>query len=130
MKKSARITVHKVAKRIAVGVLFAFTLGMWGVAAARLPPPTPEEIAKKAAEAEAAKDQLAKEQAALTRVQDSVVLQYRSDLIKQGITPPAPTPVGATPISNLPKTLVDAPRNAGPHGGNTPSAEAHSGNAK
>ena len=62
--------------------------------------------------------------------QDSVAQQYRSALVQQGRTPPAPTPVEVTPVSNLPKTLVDAPRNAGPHGGTTPSAEAHSGNAK
>ena len=148
MKNSSRITAHRtshrtshrytahnvaapnVARRISMAVLFALTLGMWSVAAAKLPSPTPEETAKKAAEAESAKEKLAKEQVALTKAQDSVVQRYRSDLLNQGITPPAPTPTEMTPQANLPKTLVDAPRNAGPTGGTKPSAEAHSGNAK
>ena len=97
---------------------------------AKLPPPTPEQTAKAAAEAEKAKQQAAQEQAALTRVQDRVVGAYQSDLKSRGITPPAPTPVEPTPQANLPKTVIEPPRSTGPHGGNTQSAESHSGQAK
>ena len=101
-----------------------------GQALAKLPPLTPDELARAAMAAEQSKMQAAAEQAALTRVQDRVAEQYRRDLTARGLTPPAPTPVGPTPQANLPKTVVEPPRSAGPHGGNTPSAEAHSGNAR
>ena len=97
---------------------------------AKLPPPTPEQTAKAAAEAEKAKQQAAQQQAALARVQDQVVSTYQSDLKSRGITPPTPTPVEPTPQANLPKTVNEPPRTAGPHGGNTQSAESHSGQAK
>jgi hypothetical protein len=101
-----------------------------GAAYAKLPPPTPEQEAKAAADAETAKVQAAAEQAALTRVQDRVVATYQNDLRKRGIAPPTPTPIAPTSQANLPAKAVEPPRSAGPHGGNTPSAEAHSGNAK
>ena len=97
---------------------------------AKLPPPTPEQTEKAAAEAEKAKQQAAQEQAALTRVQDRVAGAYQSDLRSRGITPPTPTPVEPTPQANLPKTVTEPPRSAGPHGGNTQSAESHSGQAR
>jgi hypothetical protein len=96
----------------------------------RLPAPTPEQTAKAALEDEKAKQQTAQEQAALTRAQDRVVGAYQSDLKSRGITPPTPTPVEPTPQANLPKTVKEPPGTAGPHGGNTQSAESHSGNAK
>ena len=108
------------------GMLIAAAAG----AHAKLPPPTPEQTAKAAAEAEKAKQQAAQEQAALARVQDRVVGAYQSDLKSRGITPPTPTPVEPTPQGNLPKAAVEPPRSAGPHGGNTQSAESHSGQAK
>jgi hypothetical protein len=97
---------------------------------AKLPPPTPEQAAKAAADAEQAKQQAAAEQALLTRAQDRVVSAYQSNLRSRGITPPTPTPVEPTPQANLPKTVKEPPGTAGPHGGTTQSAESHSGNAK
>ena len=102
----------------------------FGTGYAKLPPPTPEQVAKAAADAETAKAQAAIEQAALTRAQDRVVADYQNDLKRRGITPPTPTPIAPTTQANLPAKAVEPPRSAGPHGGNTPSAEAHSGNAK
>ena len=113
---------------VGLGCLLATVAGEQ--AFARLPPPTPEETARAAAAAEQAKVQAAAEQAALTRVQDRVADQYRRDLTARGVTPPAPTPVEPTAQANLPKTVVEPPRSAGPHGGTTQSAEAHSGNAR
>jgi len=113
--------------RLAILLCFA---GAAGTIGAKLPPPTPEQTAKAAAEAEKAKAQAAEEQAALTRVQDRVVSAYQADLKSRGITPPTPTPVAPTPQANLPMKAVEPPRSTGPHGGNTPSAESHSGNAK
>ncbi|HEV7821928.1 MAG TPA: hypothetical protein VGO84_12175 [Burkholderiales bacterium] len=100
------------------------------VAHAKLPPPTPEQAAKAAEDSEKAKQQLAQEQAALARVQDRVVGAYQSNLKSRGIAPPTPTPVEPTPQANLPKTVVEPPRNTGPRGGTTQSAESHSGQAK
>ena len=97
---------------------------------ARLPAPTPEQTAKAALEDEKAKQQTAQEQAALARVQDRVVGVYQNDLKSRGITPPTPTPVEPTSQANLPKTVKEPPGSAGPHGGNTQSAESHSGLAK
>ena len=104
--------------------------GAFGAAYAKLPPPTPEQAAKAAAEAEAAKAQAAAEQAALTRAQDRIAAGYQNDLKRRGLVPPQPTRIETTPQANLPAKAVEPPRSAGPHGGNTPSAEAHSGNAK
>ena len=101
-----------------------------GAAQAKLPAPTPEQTAAAEATAQKAKEQAAVEQAALTRVQDRVVGAYQSDLKKRGITPPTPTPVEPTAQANLPAKAVEPSRTAGPHGGKTPSAEAHSGNAR
>lgn len=98
-------------------------------AEAKLPPPPPEAVEKAAADAAKAKEQAAIEQENLTRAQDRVAAEYRRSLQSRGITPPTPTPV-VTPQANLPSKAVEPPRSAGPHGGTTPSAEAHSGNAR
>ena len=97
---------------------------------AKLPPPTPEQIAKAEADKEKAKLQIEQEQAALTRVQDRLATEYQSNLKKRGITPPTPTPVAPTEQANLPKTVKEPARGVGPRGGTTPSAEAHSGSAR
>ena len=104
--------------------------GLAGGAHAKLPAPTPEQTAKAAAEADKAKAQAAAEQAALAREQDRVVAAYQNDLRSRGITPPTPTPVEPTSQANLPKAVIEPPHTTGPHGGNTQSAESHSGNAK
>ncbi|MDB5812362.1 MAG: hypothetical protein JWN94_4484 [Betaproteobacteria bacterium] len=111
-------------------ILIALLVAVSGTAGAKLPPPTPEEVASATAEAEQAKAQAAVEQARLTRSQDRVVSAYQAGLRKRGITPPTPTPVAQTEQKNLPMKAVEPPRSTGPHGGTTPSAESHSGNAK
>lgn len=125
-----RQLIAKAARR-AQALSFACALAAGGATAyAKLPPPTPEQAAKAAADAEIAKAQAAAEQAALARVQDRVVADYQNDLRRRGIVPPPPTPIAPTAQANLPAKAVEPPRSAGPHGGNTPSAEAHSGNAR
>jgi hypothetical protein len=122
---AARIYPRCFAALCAVGALT-----LTGAGQAKLPAPTPEQVAAAEATAQKAKEQAAVEQAALARAQDRTVAVYQSDLKKRGITPPTPTPVATTPQANLPAKAVEPPRTAGPHGGNTPSAEAHSGNAR
>ena len=111
-------------------MLASIILSCASLVSAKLPPPPAPDPAKVAADAEKVKAQLAAEQAALTRAHDRVADYYRRDLIRQGKTPPAPTPVEPTAQANLPKTLIEPPRGTGPQGGTRPSAEAHSGNAK
>jgi hypothetical protein len=101
-----------------------------GPAFATLPAPTPEQQAASAKKGEDDKAQLQKEQEALTRSQDRVADHYRRDLIRQGKVPPTPTPVAQTAAKDLPKVTKVPPRSDGPHGGTTPSAEAHSAPAK
>lgn len=108
-----------------------FLAGISVTAVAKLPPPSPEQVDKAAATEAKAKEQAEIEKENLARAQDRVVAQYRKSLQSRGITPPTPTPVVAeTPSANIPNKAVEPPRTAGPHGGTTPSAEAHSGNAK
>jgi hypothetical protein len=86
---------------------------------AKLPPPTPEQQqaaeAKKAKEAETAKQQAE----ALTQVQDKIAARFG----KGG------TPSGGTEPGKIPQKAAEAPGSTGPHGGTSPSAEAHSGEA-
>ncbi len=113
---------------ICTAFIFSACLGV--NAYAKLPPPTPEEVAAKTTEAEKQKQQEAKAQAELTRAQDQVAEKYRRDLIARGITPPKPTPVEQTSPANMPQKAVEPSGTAGPHGGTTQSAESHSGNAR
>ncbi len=105
----------------------ALAIALWaGTAAATLPPPTPEEQAaarEKRAQEEA---QLAREKAALERVQDQVVARYRRE------HPNAPPPDGGGRVAdkNMPYRARELPGSAGPHGGDKQSAEAHSAPAK
>jgi hypothetical protein len=89
-------------------------------AAARLPPPTPEEQAPLAAKQAREQAQLAVEQEALTRAQDRVAQRYGRD----------GSAAARTGEALLPKTVIELPGGAGPHGRREPSAEAHSGNAR
>ncbi|MCY1458131.1 hypothetical protein D9M71_754880 [compost metagenome] len=86
---------------------------------ARLPAPTPEQQlaaeAKKAKEAEAARQQAE----ALTRVPDKLAARFGKGA----------TPAGATEPGQVPQKAAEAPGSTGPHGGTSPSAEAHSGEA-
>jgi hypothetical protein len=97
---------------------------------AKLPAPTEEQQAASIKKGADEKAQLQKEQEALSRAQDRVAERYRRELIKQGKVPPAPTPVAQTAAKDLPKVVGVPPRSDGPHGGTTPSAEAHSAPAK
>ncbi len=94
-------------------------------ALAKLPPPTPEE--KAALEAKKAQEeaQLEREKRALARAQDEVAARYR------GNGKGAPATSGGEPSQEqLPKETRVLPGDAGPHGRDEPSAEAHSAPAK
>lgn len=86
---------------------------------AALPAPTPEQLqaahARKAQEAEEAKHQAD----ALSRVQDSIAARFGKGLSVGARTDP----------QTVSQKSVEAAGTAGPHGGTTPSAEAHSGEA-
>ena len=90
-------------------------------AGARLPAPTPEQQqaadARKAKEAEQAKHQAEE----LTQVQDQIAARFG----KKG----AAGASGATEPGKVSQKAAEAPQAAGPHGGTSPSAEAHSGEA-
>jgi hypothetical protein len=95
------------------------------VAVAKLPAPTPEQQAQMEQKKAQEQAQLEKEKAALTRVQDEVAARYRrTSGTDRG------QPSGTTQKDDLPKAVREAPRDAGPHGGTEPSAEAHSAPAK
>lgn len=108
-------------QRAVLGVLtLAFALLLASTAEAKLPPPTAEQVqaadAKKAREAEEAKIQAEK----LTEVQDRLAARFG----KGG------SAGGQTSEAKVPQKAVEAPGTAGPHGGTSPSAEAHSGEAQ
>ncbi|RDK05533.1 hypothetical protein [Cupriavidus lacunae] len=90
-----------------------------GPVQARLPAPTPEQ--QQAAEAKKAKeDEAARQQAdALAQVQDKVAARFGKGA----------TPTAATEPGKVSQKAAEAPGTAGPHGGTSPSAEAHSGEA-
>ncbi|GCB06513.1 hypothetical protein [Ralstonia sp. SET104] len=88
----------------------------------KLPPPTQAEQAASAKQAETERAQKAQEQAQLTEAQNRLAARFG----KGGNNAPDAT----TPAANLPKSVVEAPGSAGPHGGSRPSAESHSGNAR
>jgi hypothetical protein len=89
-------------------------------AAARLPPPTPEEQAALEQKTAREKTQLEAEQQALARVQDRVAERYGRNAAEKARTEEA----------NLPKTATVLPRDAGPEGRREPSAEAHGASAR
>lgn len=104
-------------RALAAALLIAVALP----AGARLPAPTPEQQqasdARKAKEAEEAKRQAD----ALAKVQDQIAARFG----RQG----AATATAATPPGQVSQKAAEAPQSAGPHGGTSPSAEAHSGEA-
>jgi len=108
----------KLARSIAVAVLLASPL-----AVAKLPPPTPEQLA--AAQERRAQEEarLAKEKAELERAQDRVAERYRKD---RG----SPQASGSVDKADLPQNTKVAPGDAAPEGGHRQSAEAHSAPAK
>ena len=96
-----------------------------GVAIAKLPPPTPEQVQAAATKKEQETASAEKEKQLLEKAQERVVQHYKRT--KGGATAGA-TPTGRTEtISNA--AVVPAGE-AGPKGGTKQSAEAHSAPAK
>ena len=104
-----------------------------GRQSAKLPPPTPEEQAKAAADKEREQAQLQREKAALERAQDRVAAHYSKD---KNPTPNRPyeaggwTSAGSTADENMPKTTQELPRGVGPKPHAPQTGEAHSASAK
>lgn len=108
---------HFSRRALAAALLIAVALP----ASARLPALNPEQQqaadARKAKEAEEAKRQAD----ALGKVQDQIASRFG----KRG----AAGVSDATEPGNVSQKAAEAPQSAGPHGGTSPSAEAHSGEA-
>lgn len=95
-------------------------------AQAKLPPPTPEEIAAAEQKKIQEQSQLKAAQDQLTRSQDQTVEKYRRTHGAGAAPPGASQAVGKTQKEDLPRAARDLPRGAGPHGRDEPGAEAHS----
>jgi hypothetical protein len=119
---SALVSMEMSMKRIVV--LLALTVGA-AVAEAKLPPPTPEQVAAAEARRAAEEAQLKREKAALEQAQDRVADRYRRE---NG----AASAGSSERVSdqNMPKTARELPGQGTPQGGRRPSAEAHSAPAK
>ena len=92
-----------------------------GAAAAKLPPPTPEEIAAQQEKRALEEAQLQREKALLEQAQERVAERYRR----------ASTGADArVSDTNMPNNARQLPGDAGPGGGIKQSAEAHSAPAK
>ena len=92
------------------------------LAQAKLPPPTPEEIAAQQVRRAQEETRLAKEKEQLERAQDRVAERYRQDRAK-------PSAAG-TSAADLPHNTKQPAGTAAPEGGQRQSAEAHSAPAK
>jgi hypothetical protein len=92
------------------------------LAHAKLPPPTPEQLA--AAEQRRADEQarLAREKVELERAQDRIAERYQKNRAAQ--------PTAGVREGDLPNNTKQAPGGAPPEGGQRQSAEAHSAPAK
>jgi hypothetical protein len=106
------------ARSIAVAALLASPLAI-----AKLPPPTPDQLAAEQNRRAQEEARLAKEKAELERAQDRVAERYRTD---RG----APQAAGTVDKADLPQNTKVAPGAAAPEGGRRQSAEAHSAPAK
>ena len=91
------------------------------LAQAKLPPPTPEEIAAQQTRRTQEEARLAKEKELLERAQDRVADRYRRD---------AAQPAAGVKAADLPNNTKQPPGTAAPEGGRRQSAEAHSAPAK
>lgn len=105
------------ARSIAIAVLLASPL-----AVAKLPPPTPEQLAAERDRRAQEEARLAKEKEQLERAQDRVAERYRKDRASQVS--------GSVDKADLPQNTKLAPGAAAPEGGRRQSAEAHSAPAK
>ena len=92
------------------------------LAQAKLPPPTPEELAAQQERRVQEETRLAKEKQQLERAQDRVAERYR----QSGTAHPATS----VKKEDLPQSAKQPPGGAAPEGGNRQSAEAHSAPAK
>ena len=111
--------------RIAIGIAVVVS-ALAGVAIAKLPPPTPEQQQAAAAKKEKEAAQLEKEKQLLEKAQERTAEYYKRS--KGGAGPATPT--GRTEDTNMPKSAKELPGKAGPQGGKSQSAEAHSAPAK
>jgi hypothetical protein len=107
----------KLARSIAVAALLAAPF-----AAAKLPAPTPDQLAAEQNRRAQEEARLAKEKAELERAQDRVAERYRKEQASQAS--------GRVDGADLPQNTKVAPGAAAPEGGRRQSAEAHSAPAK
>ena len=99
-----------------------------GVAGAKLPPPTPEQMQAAEAKKETDKAVVEKEKALLDKAQDRVVQHYKRT---QGTMAAGTSRGGQTEATNISDPAVRKSQgDAGPKGGTKQSAEAHSAPAK
>ena len=108
---------------IAVAVLSIFA----GVAAAKLPPPTPEQMQAGEAKKEQEKANAEKQKVLLEKAQDRVVQHYKRT---KGGSGASTATGGRTETTNIPNAAVVPAGEAGPKGGTKHSAESHSAPAK
>jgi hypothetical protein len=92
------------------------------LAYAKLPPPTPEQVAAQQQRRADEEARLAKEKEALERAQDRVAERYRASRAAQS--------AAAVDKADLPQSTKQQPGTAAPEGGRRQSAEAHSAPAK
>ena len=107
----------KLVRTLMIAALLAAPL-----AQAKLPPPTPEELATQQERRAQEEARLATEKAQLERAQDRVAERYRGGQAAQ--------PAGGVKKVDLPQNTKQAPGDAVPEGGRRQSAEAHSAPAK
>src|SRR5687767_1386826 len=98
-----------------------------GVAIAKLPPPTPEQVQAAETKKEEAKANAEKEKVLLEKAQERVVQHYKRT---KGSAGAGVKQTGQTETTNIPNAAVVPPGEAGPKGGTKQSAEAHSAPAK
>lgn len=111
--------------RITIGIAVVVS-ALAGVALAKLPASPPLEPQAAAAKKEKEQAQLQKEKQLLEKAQERTAEYYKRT--KGGAGPATPT--GRTEDTNMPKSAKELPGQAGPQGGRSQSAEAHSTPAK
>ena len=99
-----------------------------GVALAKLPPLTPEQQEAAAQKKQVDAAAVEKEKELLDKAQNRVVDYYKKT--KGGAAAGASTAAGKTETTNISRKAVEGAGSAGPKGGKSQSAEAHSTPAK
>ncbi len=92
------------------------------IADAKLPPPTPQELAAQQEKRVQEEAQLQRQKELLEQAQDRVAERYRRER--------PPQSAGRVSDTNMPNNVKQAPGAAPPQGGRDQSAEAHSAPAK